>query len=252
MARFLGQVLELIALKITGGAGAGKVLTSDADGYASWADAATTRTNLGLVIGTDVQAYDADLAAIAALTTTSYGRALLELANQAALQTAVGAPVGVSAFLASTQSTTSTTYATLTNHTFTIPPSKSLVLTGQVVFQSSVSTCGMGLYIPALQGASPNGGIVASGFISVAAAAGSAASALQGGGAINNPSGGGIGPVVGTAVLPTGTDHIAAYQATIKNNATNVSTTVNVQFAIETGSATVTAQVGTGCIGVIV
>jgi hypothetical protein len=37
------------------------------------------------------QALDSDLTAIAALSTTSYGRALLELANQAALQTAVGA-----------------------------------------------------------------------------------------------------------------------------------------------------------------
>ncbi len=37
------------------------------------------------------QPLDADLTAIAALTTTSYGRALLALADQAALQTAVGA-----------------------------------------------------------------------------------------------------------------------------------------------------------------
>jgi hypothetical protein len=54
------------------------------------ANAAALRTAAGLVIGTDVQAYDADLDAIAALSTTSYGRALLALADAAALRTAAG------------------------------------------------------------------------------------------------------------------------------------------------------------------
>lgn len=43
------------------------------------ADAATARATLGLVIGTDVQAHDADLTAISALTTDAYGRDLLTL-----------------------------------------------------------------------------------------------------------------------------------------------------------------------------
>jgi len=51
---------------------------------------ANMRSFLGLVIGTDVQAYDADLAAIAALTTTSYGRSVLETVDAAALRTLAG------------------------------------------------------------------------------------------------------------------------------------------------------------------
>lgn len=41
------------------------------------------------------QPLDSDLTAIAALSTTSYGRALLTLANQAALQAAVGLPAAL-------------------------------------------------------------------------------------------------------------------------------------------------------------
>jgi len=59
-----------------------------------WADASTVRTALGLVVGTDVQAHDADLDALAALTTTSYGRSLLEAANAAALRTLAGLVIG--------------------------------------------------------------------------------------------------------------------------------------------------------------
>ena len=60
------------------------------------ADAATARSTLGLTIGSDVQAYDADLAAIAALTTTSYGRGLLTTADATALTNIVAAISGTS------------------------------------------------------------------------------------------------------------------------------------------------------------
>ncbi len=82
------------AVSITGGSIAGITDLAVADGGTGASTASGARTNLGLVIGTDVQTQDSDLDAIAALTTTSFGRSTLAVADAAALRTLAGSVIG--------------------------------------------------------------------------------------------------------------------------------------------------------------
>jgi len=129
---------------ITGGSITGITDIAVADGGTGASDAGTARTNLGVEIGTNVQAYDAGLQSIAGLTTsadqtvyttasdtyattslTSFGRSLIDDADASAARTTLG--LGT---LATQSGTFSGTHSGTTSGTNT--GDQTITLTGDV------------------------------------------------------------------------------------------------------------------------
>lgn len=159
----------------------------------------------------------------------------------------------VKAFLTATQANTTVTPAILTGHTFTIPPGKSLQLNGVLVFTGAAATTGAFYGMRGTQGTGADGNLVGAwqAYVNIDAAA--AATGLSDGDAFNL-AGGASTPDATSGVLGTATkagNNSAAIVVTAHNTSTNVDATVSLIFRSEAANSAVTAQIGTGAVGII-
>lgn len=170
--------------------------------------------------------------------------------NPAGVETTLGSAAGSvtmsSQRLTTTQANSTVTPAVLTGFTFTIPPGKTALIDAILIFQAAATTTGGALGIRVAQGAGANANAVGAWNIDVALSGAAAATSLTDGDVYNVAAGAnGLGEVLGTAVSATATNHYAIGKAIVKNNSTNVNTTVTIEFRSEVAGSAVTAQIGT-------
>lgn len=179
------------------------------------------------------------------------GYATASAASAASSAAAAAAAVNasfVSAMLTETETNNTVTPANLTNHTFSIPPGKTLTLLGRMIFTSTATGTGGFYGYSATQPAGADGNLQGSWFCEVAVTSSNSATSLVNGDVIDLAADATLaGGVLGTA--STAGNLAAMINLAFKNTSTNVTSTVSLQFRSETAGQTITAQIGTGATG---
>ena len=152
-----------------------------------------------------------------------------------------------SAVLTETQAANKATLQTLTGHTFTIPPGKAAVITGNLIFTAAATSTGAFYGVLVTQDAGADGNAVGSwsAYINVNISAG-----VSDGGTFNIA--GGASDAAGVLVTSSEAgNNTAALNCMVKNNSTNANTTVQIRFRSDTNNSNVTAQIGTMAVCVV-
>jgi hypothetical protein len=152
-------------------------------------------------------------------------------------------PVTSTVVLTATQANSTVTPAVLTGFTFTIPPTRTLNLKAVLAFVAALTTTGAGIGLRVAQPAGANGNAQGAGYITVNVTNGSGAGAFHDGDVFNVAAGANsLFEVLSTA--STAGNQGAKIDSIIKNNSTNVTTTVTVEFRSEVALSAVTMQIG--------
>jgi hypothetical protein len=137
-----------------------------------------------------------------------------------------------------------TTPADLTGHVFSIPPGKTLSITGRMIFTSAATATGAFYGYEASQPVGADGNLQGSWFAQVNLTSAPAATTLSDGDVVDLEAGGILANgVLGTASVAG--NNAAIINIALKNTSTNATSTVSLQFRSETNGNAVTALLGT-------
>lgn len=156
----------------------------------------------------------------------------------------------LSAFLAATQANTTVTPATLTGHSFTLPPGKVATVMGVLAATAAATGTGIAYGVQVVHGAGANGNVVGAIFAEANNSSASAATATSDGDAVNVAAGA-TATVEAVGAASVAGNNAAFANAVLRNTASNVAATINIVFRSEVAGSAVTAQVGSGATVII-